>query len=597
MGILYPVTRLEDYKGGSIIMRKLQKALYLSEKGYQDLKKAIVACIITNLTMLFPFMITVMIFQELLNPLINGTEMNWNRLWILWIIGIVAAIMVFLAAKNDYRKTYIASYKESNTTRVRIAEHLRELPMSFFNTKDLSELTTNMMSDCSSMESMLSSTIPPLIANFITATLTCVMLAFFEWRLALCIFCTIPLAFLIICLSKGKQEKLYKKHVAAKLEASDQVQEYLEGIQIIKECGLGGSKYQALDESLKKMKKLSVKVEMMVGVFMSSASIVLQAGIGITIFVGTMLLLKGEIGLLQLLMFFLMVTRIYGPFLAILTQLSTLLNLNVVTQRMHTLLDTPVMDGNDKTIKNCDIELCNVTFAYNEEDVIKDISFKIPERSVTAFVGPSGSGKSTLSKLIARFWDIEKGTIKIGGKDIRSMDPDTLMQQMSFVFQDVTLFNDTIFNNIRIGKPDATDEEVYAAAKAAFCEEFIMRQPQGYQTVLGENGGTLSGGERQRISIARALLKDAPIILLDEATASLDPENEVVVQKALAELIKGKTVIMIAHRLRTIVDADQIFVLQNGKLIEHGKHAQLMEKNGVYERLYSIQKHSLEWGV
>ena len=578
-------------------MRKLQKALYLSEKGYQDLKKAIVACIITNLTMLFPFMITVMIFQELLNPLINGTEMNWNRLWILWIIGIVAAIMVFLAAKNDYRKTYIASYKESNTTRVRIAEHLRELPMSFFNTKDLSELTTNMMSDCSSMESMLSSTIPPLIANFITATLTCVMLAFFEWRLALCIFCTIPLAFLIICLSKGKQEKLYKKHEAAKLEASDQVQEYLEGIQIIKECGLGGSKYQALDESLKKMKKLSVKVEMMVGVFMSSASIVLQAGIGITIFVGTMLLLKGEIGLLQLLMFFLMVTRIYGPFLAILTQLSTLLNLNVVTQRMHTLLDTPVMDGNDKTIKNCDIELCNVTFAYNEEDVIKDISFKIPERSVTAFVGPSGSGKSTLSKLIARFWDIEKGTIKIGGKDIRSMDPDTLMQQMSFVFQDVTLFNDTIFNNIRIGKPDATDEEVYAAAKAAFCEEFIMRQPQGYQTVLGENGGTLSGGERQRISIARALLKDAPIILLDEATASLDPENEVVVQKALAELIKGKTVIMIAHRLRTIVDADQIFVLQNGKLIEHGKHAQLMEKNGVYERLYSIQKHSLEWGV
>lgn len=578
-------------------MRKLQKALYLSEKGYQDLKKAIVACIITNLTMLFPFMITVMIFQELLNPLINGTEMNWNRLWILWIIGIVAAIMVFLAAKNDYRKTYIASYKESNTTRVRIAEHLRELPMSFFNTKDLSELTTNMMSDCSSMESMLSSTIPPLIANFITATLTCVMLAFFEWRLALCIFCTIPLAFLIICLSKGKQEKLYKKHVAAKLEASDQVQEYLEGIQIIKECGLGGSKFQALDESLKKMKKLSVKVEMMVGVFMSSASIVLQAGIGITIFVGTMLLLKGEIGLLQLLMFFLMVTRIYGPFLAILTQLSTLLNLNVVTQRMHTLLDTPVMDGNDKTIKNCDIELCNVTFAYNEEDVIKDISFKIPERSVTAFVGPSGSGKSTLSKLIARFWDIEKGTIKIGGKDIRSMDPDTLMQQMSFVFQDVTLFNDTIFNNIRIGKPDATDEEVYAAAKAAFCEEFIMRQPQGYQTILGENGGTLSGGERQRISIARALLKDAPIILLDEATASLDPENEVVVQKALAELIKGKTVIMIAHRLRTIVDADQIFVLQNGKLIEHGKHAQLMEKNGVYERLYSIQKHSLEWGV
>lgn len=578
-------------------MRKLQKALYLSEKGYQDLKKAIIACTITNLAMLLPFMITVMFFQELLNPLLNGTQMNWNHLWILWGAGIVAAILVFVAAKNDYRKTYIASYKESNTTRVRIAEHLRELPMSFFNTKDLSELTTNMMSDCSSMESMLSSTIPLLIANFITATLTCVLLAFFEWRLALCIFCTIPLAFFIICLSKGKQEKLYKKHVAAKLEASDQVQEYLEGIQIIKECGLGGSKFQSLDDSFKKMKKLSVKVEMMVGVFMSSASIVLQAGIGITIFVGTILLLKEDIGLLQLLMFFLMVTRIYGPFLAILTQLSTLLNLHVVTERMHILLDTPVMAGKDKRIKSCDIELHNVTFAYNEDDVIKDVSLKISEGSVTAFVGPSGSGKSTLTKLIARFWDVEKGTIKLGGKDIRTMNPDTLMQQMSFVFQDVTLFNDTIFNNIRIGKPDATDEEVYAAAKAAFCEEFIKRQPEGYQTVLGENGGTLSGGERQRISIARALLKDAPIILLDEATASLDPENEVVVQKALAELIKGKTVIMIAHRLRTIVDADQIFVLQDGKLVEQGKHAQLMEKNGVYEKLYSIQKRSLEWSV
>lgn len=578
-------------------MKKLQKVLYLSEKGYQDLKKAIIACTFTNLVMLLPFMITVMVFQELLNPLLNGSQMNWNHLWMLWGAGIVAAILVFLAAKNDYKKTYITSYKESNTTRVRIAEHLRELPMSFFSTKDLSELTTNMMSDCSSMESMLSSTIPPLIANVITATLTCVLLAFFEWRLALCIFCTIPLAFFIILLSKGKQEKLYKRHIAAKLEAADQVQEYLEGIEIIKECGLGGSKFQVLDDSLKKMKKLSVKVEMMVGVFMSSASIVLQAGIGITIFVGTMLLLNDKIELLQLLMFFLMSTRIYGPFLAILSQLSTLLNLTVVTQRMHILLETPGMSGNDKCVENCNLELCKVTFAYNEEEVIKDVSLKIPERSVTAFVGASGSGKSTLTKLIARFWDIEKGMIKIGGKDIRSIDPEALMQQMSFVFQNVILFNDTIFNNIRIGKPNATEEEVYAAARAAFCEEFILRQPNGYQTVLGENGGTLSGGERQRISIARALLKDAPIILLDEATASLDPENEVVVQKALAELIKGKTVIMIAHRLRTIVDADQIFVLEDGKLVEHGKHAELMEKNGVYKKLYSIQKHSLEWAV
>lgn len=577
-------------------MKRLKEALFLSDKGYSDLKKAIFACTLTNITMLLPFCITVMIFSELLNPFV-GKELVWEHIWLLWGAGVVSAILVFLTAKNDYRKTYIASYKESNVTRLRIAEHLRKLPMSFFNTKDLSELTTNMMSDCSSMESMLSSTIPPLIANVISATITCILLAFFDWRLAICVFITIPLAFLIIWLSRKYQKKLFERQVDAKLQASSQVQEYLEGMKIIKSCNLSGSQFSTLNKALLAMKKIAVKVEMVVGVFMSGASMILQAGIGITIFVGTLLLLDGQIELLPLLMFFLIVIKIYGPILAILSQLTTLLNLNVVTERMRTLLTAPVMSGKQQTSKRYDIELSHVSFAYNEEEVIHDVSCKIPQGNVTALVGPSGSGKSTISKLIARFWDIQKGTITVGNKDIKIINPESLMQEMSFVFQDVTLFNDTIFNNIQMGNPNATKEQVFAAAKAAYCDEFVRNMPDGYNTVLGENGSTLSGGERQRISIARALLKDSPIILLDEATASLDPENEVFVQKAIAKLVENKTVIIIAHRLRTVVDADQILVLDNGKLVEYGTHNELMRKNGLYHKLYHIQQESLGWAV
>ena len=577
-------------------MKRLKEALFLSDKGYSDLKKAIFACTLTNITMLLPFCITVMIFSELLNPFV-GKELVWEHIWLLWGAGVVSAILVFLAAKNDYRKTYIASYKESNVTRLRIAEHLRKLPMSFFNTKDLSELTTNMMSNCSSMESMLSSTIPPLIANVISATITCILLAFFDWRLAICVFITMPLAFLIIWLSRKYQKKLFERQVDAKLQASSQVQEYLEGMKIIKSCNLSGSQFSTLNKALLAMKKIAVKVEMVVGVFMSGASMILQAGIGITIFVGTLLLLDGQIELLPLLMFFLIVIKIYGPILAILSQLTTLLNLNVVTERMRTLLTTPVMSGKQQTSKRYDIELSHVSFAYNEEEVIHDVSCKIPQGNVTALVGPSGSGKSTIAKLIARFWEIQKGTITVGNKDIKTINPESLMQEMSFVFQDVTLFNDTIFNNIQMGNPNATKEQVFAAAKAAYCDEFVRNMPDGYNTVLGENGSTLSGGERQRISIARALLKDSPIILLDEATASLDPENEVFVQKAIAKLVENKTVIIIAHRLRTVVDADQILVLDNGKLVEYGTHNELMRKNDLYHKLYHIQQESLGWAV
>ncbi len=454
-------------------MAKLKEKLLLSDKGYSDLKKAITACTLTNIALLLPSMVACLLFWELLKPF-TGEEVSWTGLWKLMGLGLVAAVLVFLTAKNDYKKTYIASYKEASTTRLRIAEHLRKLPMSFFNAKDLSDITTNMMADCSSMESMLSSTIPPLITNVISVSLTCVCLAFFDWRMALAIFCTMPITFLIILGGRKLQIRLFDKQVSVKLAASSQIQEYLEGIKIIKSCGLGGSRFSALDKALRAMKKVAIKVELASGVLVQGASLILQAGLGITIFIGTVLITGGEIELLPLLVLLMFSTQIYGPILAILSQLTSLFHLETVTSRMRTLLTTPAMDGADKDVAKYDIELKHVTFGYNKEDVIKDVSFSIPTGSVTALVGPSGSGKSTLSKLIARFWDVRKGQIKVGGMDVSTIEPEHLMRSMSFVFQDVTLFNDTVFNNIRVGNMNATEEQVMAAARAAYCDEFIQ---------------------------------------------------------------------------------------------------------------------------
>ncbi len=583
-------------------MFNLKKQLLLTEKGYSDLKKAISACTLTNLSLMLPFGITIQIFAELLKPLM-GEDISWTKMWIFFGVGIIAAVLVFFANKNDYKKSYVASYMESEVTRIRVAEHIRKLPMSFFNSKNLSEITTNIMGDCTTIEHVLSHIIPQLIANAISLTIICLMLAIFDWRLALTTFCTVPIAFLIIVLSRRIQEKFSEEHVESKLRASDQVQEYLEGIKVIKACGLDGAKFSALDKAFRLMRQMAIKLEFGAGIFVTGAQIILQAGIGLTVFLGTYLLTGGKIELIPLLMFFLIVVRIYGPIITELTLLPELLYLQTSTRRMRTLFTTPIMEGDtQKEIKDYNIDFKNVSFSYsgklsNRDTVIKDLSISIPADSITALVGPSGSGKSTLTRLIARFWDVKKGAVKIGGIDVRTMEPEHLMSYMSFVFQDVVLFNDTIYNNIKIGKMDATEEEVMAAAKAACCDEFVSSLPAGYQTVLGENGSTLSGGERQRISIARALLKNAPIVLLDEATASLDPENEVFIQQAISKLIAGKTVIVIAHRLRTVVGADKIIVLDKGMVVEEGTHDELVQRKGLYEKLYSIQQESLGWSV
>lgn len=583
-------------------MHKLKEILMLTDKGYSDLKKAIAACTLTNLSLMLPFIVTIQIFAELLKPLM-GREISWTYMWIYLAGGIVSAILVFIASKNDYKKTYVTSYMEAEHTRISISEHIRKLPMSFFNSKDLSELTTNIMADCSTTEHVLSHVVPQLSANAISITIICALLAIFDWRLALSIFCTAPLALLIILGSKKYQNRLNEKYVEVKLKAADQVQEYLDGIKVIKACGLEGSRFSALDRALRLMKKMAVKMELGTGIFVTGAQMILQAGVGLTVFVGTHLLTGGRIELIPLLMFFVIVVRIYGPIVVEFTLLPELFYHRTATKRMRTLTTTPVMDGDtEKQLTSWNIDFENVSFSYNADNpqgnmAIKNLTVSIPQDAITALVGPSGCGKSTISRLIARFWDVNEGCVRIGGVDVKTLDPEHLMSYMSFVFQDVILFDDTVYNNIRIGDMEATEEQVMEAAKAACCHEFVKNLPDGYQTMLGENAGALSGGERQRISIARALLKKAPIVLLDEATAFLDPENEVQIQQAISKLIEGKTVIVIAHRLRTVAGADKIIVLDEGELVEEGDHEALIRNKGLYEKLYRIQQETKGWSV
>lgn len=578
-------------------MPRLQEMLQLSEKGYADLKKAVRACTITNLSLMLPFGVTIQVFTILLRPLF-GKSIEWNQMWILFAAGIVSFLLVFFANKNDYKKTYITSYMEAENTRVEVAERIRRLPMSFFNSKDLSELTTNLIGDCSTLEHVLSHVVPQLLANAISSTVVCIFLAFFDWRLALSVFCTIPISFAIIFFNRKSQEKLSHRQIDAKLKASEQVQEYIEGMKVIKSCNMAGEKSKELNSALLYMKKMAIKMEMITGVFVTGAQLILQAGIGITVFIGAQLLTGGKIELIPLLMFYLIVVRIYGPILTELTLLPELFHSLQSMKRMKALKDAETQKGSQDTeIPDSQIVFDHVSFGYNDKEVLHDVSFTIMEKGITALVGPSGSGKSTAAKLAARFWDIGKGKITLGGVDISTLDPEYLMDYMSYVFQDVVLFNDTVYNNIKIGNMDASDEEIMAAAKAACCDEFVERMPQGYDTMLGENGSTISGGERQRISIARALLKNAPVILLDEATASLDPENEVLIQQAISRLIADKTVLVIAHRLRTVAGADKIIVLNEGRVAEEGKHEELINKKGLYEKLYSLQQASLEWSV
>jgi ATP-binding cassette subfamily B protein len=580
-------------------MPKLQKMLMLTDGGYTDLKKAVFACTLTNLVMILPLGALMFFIMELVKPLM-GEELSWPHMWMLFGVALVGTFLVFLCERNDYEKTYVVSYTQCEQTRVTVAEHIRRLPMSIFNSKDLSELTTSVMGDVATSEHVMSHIIPQLIGNIISITVICLMLALYDWRMALAVFITVPLAFGIIMLSRKVYGGVSKKHAAAKLAAAERVQEYIEGIKVIRACNMDGERFGALEQALREMMRLAMAMEVGTGIFVTGAQAILQGGIGLTALVGATLLTGGQLGFVPFLMFLMLVVKIYSPVITVLTLLPELFYFQIGLRRMRDLLAIDPMTGNEEQkLTDCSIVCEDAWFTYgtDAEPAVRDLRLTIPAGSLTALVGPSGSGKSTVSRLIARFWDVDTGSITIGGVDVKTLDPEHLMSYMSFVFQDVTLFNDTILDNIRIGNRDATDKQVLAAAKVARCDEFVSRLPEGYNTMLGENGQTLSGGERQRVSIARALLKDAPIILLDEATASLDPENEASIQEAISVLVAGKTVLVIAHRLRTIAEADNIVVLDKGRIAEHGSHDELMARDGLYKRLWTLQTESLGWTV
>lgn len=578
-------------------MKTLRQRLLLDEAGEKELIRSVIACALSGLSLMIPFSITLMAVLELLAPLTGGA-VDWDRMWLLFGAGAAAFGVIFLLSKSQYQKTYVVAYRQSEATRLAVAEHMRRLPMSFFNSRDLSELSSNLMGDCTSLEEAMSNIIPQMIADVITAVLICGFLAFWDWQMALAVFFMLPVSVLVFLASRKLQERLFSRHVKAKRRAEKETQEYLDGMKVIRACAMGGGKLQELERAFGELRRMAIRVELGSGSVTALSTMLLRSGIGIAVFVGISLLVSGKIDFFTLFLFLLISSRIYGPLLTTLTMLPDLLYLKVSTGRLGALMESAPMAGReDAAVYGGEISFRQVSFSYGKEAVLKDVTFTAPEGKVTALVGPSGSGKSTVSRLAARFWDADAGSVLVGGTDVKTLEPEVLMRQFSFVFQDVILFHDTLENNIRIGKPGASKEEIRRAAKAACCEAFIEKLPDGYETMLGENGATLSGGERQRISIARALLKDAPIVVLDEASAALDPENEAEVQQAINRLAAGKTVLVIAHRLRTIAAADHIVVLENGRVAEQGTHRDLMARQGLYARLFSIQAENGEWSM
>lgn len=573
----------------------LQRAFNLSGEDYAGLKRSALACTLSDLALMIPFVCTVAAFAALVGTL-AGEPFDAATLWAIFAVGLAGMAVVFIASRNDYEKTYVAAYTESEGTRLRLADHLRKLPMSFFNRRDTTDVADRIMGDVTAQESMLSSTLPQLIAGIVSTVVICVMLAFFDWRLACCVMVTLPLSAGVIALSRRHQSRLFERQNRVRLDALARVQDYLEGIKDIRACGAVGKDSAAMEQAMLELKRVTMRVELAVDVSVSLASAILRSGVGLTACAGAMLLASGGVDFMVLLMFLLIVSRVYSPILALVSQLPNLLNLSTKTARIKAVMDEPEAKGSAPAdVSGHSLSFQNVRFGYGDEEVLHGISFDAQEGKVTALVGPSGSGKSTCAQLAAKFWEPDSGRILCSGKDIAGFSEESWLAHVSIVFQDVILFDDTVANNIRIGREGASDEEVAEAARTAHCLEFIEKLPQGFDTMLGENGASLSGGERWRLSIARALLKDAPVVLLDEATASLDPENETLIQRAVGTLCAGKTVVVIAHRMRTVANADKIVVLDDGRVAEEGNHKTLLAEDGLYARLWRLQQESSSW--
>ena len=576
----------------------LQKKFALSGQGGKDLTKAIFCCALTNISLMFPMGILFLFMERLTGPLVGLEAPDMG------IGGYVGISVVLLAVIGffehlQYNATFLSSYQESANMRIRLAERLRKLPLSFFGKRDLADLTTTIMADCAFVEKAFSHFIPELIGALISTVLIGVGLLAANWRMGIAVLWVAPVSFLLAALTRPLVDRMERRQKGKKIAASDGIQECIENIQDIRANNQSADYLEKLDQKIMDVESITVKLELLNGTLVTSAQMILKIGMATTVLVGASLLVSGSISFMIFLMFMLAATRLYQPLSGCLQNLSAVYSTLLVVERMKSIEEQKIQQGReDAAYRGYDIVFDRVGFSYMEgEPVLREVSFTARQGQVTALVGPSGGGKSTSAKLAARFWDIDKGTITIGGCDISKIEPETLLKSFAIVFQDVVLFNNTIMENIRLGRKGASDEEVLAAARAAQCEEFISRLPEGYQTRIGENGSTLSGGERQRLSIARALLKDAPIILMDEATASLDVENETLVQEAISNLVKDKTVLIIAHRMRTVAGADQIVVLKDGCVAEQGTPEKLLENNGIYRHMTELQNRSLSWSL
>ena len=573
------------------MIKQLQKKYALSQQGAKDLIKGCIACVFQNISFMFPVGLLYSLVSDLMSGNIGGKAG-------LYAAGCVLCIgLILLTTWFQYNATYFATYVESGVRRITLAEQLRKIPLSFFGKKDLADLTSTIMADCTFLEQSFSHFIPELAGSIISTLLIAIGLFSFDWRMALAALWVLPVSFAIVGFSAKVQERLNQKAMAAKMACADGIQECIETVQDLKANNAEQAYLTGLETKIRAVERRSIINEFGLAAFVVSASLILKLGIATVALVGSALLIRGTLDVLTFFMFLLVVSRLYDPLQSALQNLAAVISTRTNIARMNEILDHPIQQGENKLInQGCDITFDHVGFCYNSgEMVLKDVSFTAKQGEVTALVGPSGGGKTTVSRLASRFWDISRGRITVGGMDISKIDPESLLSLYSIVFQDVTLFDNTILENIRIGNQNATDEQVIAAAKLANCDEFAEKLPDKWNSMIGENGCELSGGERQRISIARAFLKDAPIILLDEATASLDVENETLIQSALSRLIQDKTVLVIAHRMRTIAGANQIVVLSGGVVAESGTPEELLEKKGVYFHMTELQKESQSW--
>ena len=574
------------------MIEMLKHKYAFSEKGAKDMIRAFIAVTIANLVLMLPMGLLYLLSSYLLEGKVPKEKLPFFAIGI-----VVVLLLIAVTTFCQYNATFLSTYVESGVRRRTLAEKLRKLPLSFFGKKDLSDLTNAIMSDCALLETASSHWIPELAGAFISTTIIVLSLFLFDWRMALAAVWVMPVAFLIVWYSRRVMNKVYEKTMSYKLSCLDGIQEGLETLRDLRSNNMTDAYRKGLNEKIKAVEQHAIVSEFSNAVFVCSAQMILKLGIGTVAVVGSALLIKGEISVLTFFMFLLVVTRMYEPLQISLQNLSAIISIDTSCKRMDEILSHEEQTGRE-VFNNQGYDICfqDVAFSYKDgEQVLKNVTFTAKQGEVTALIGPSGGGKTTVSRLAARFWDSQTGTITVGGMNVAEIDPEKLLSLYSIVFQDVTLFNNTVLENIRIGRKDATDEEVIEAARLAHCEEFVERLPEKWNTMIGENGSELSGGERQRISIARAFLKDAPIILMDEATASLDVDNESIIQESISNLIKNKTVLIIAHRMRTVDGADKIVVLKDGVVAEQGRPEELKKQNGIYKHMMEMQLQSEQW--